>query len=60
MATSLKIVGKNLHSVKSYDINMNYFTLSQLKILSRGLIEFGQFIYFIPQYIHYIHPQMKV
>ena len=41
-ASSLKILWKNLHSVKCYDIsNMNVFTLS---LCLWGLIYFDQFI----------------
>ena len=43
-ATSLKIVCKNLHSVKFYDkTNMNAFALSLCEKISWGLTYFGQF-----------------
>ena len=43
-ATLLKILWKNLHSVKCYDkSNMNVFTLSQWENFRWGLIYFDQF-----------------
>ena len=45
-ATSLKMLWKNLHSVKCYDkLNMNVFTLSLWKNFWWGLIYFDQFIF---------------
>ena len=44
-AISLKMLWKNLYSVKCYDkINMNVFTLSLWENFWRGLIYFDQFI----------------
>ena len=44
-ATSLKMLRKNLHSVKCYDkLNMNVFTLSLWETFWWGLIYFDQFI----------------
>ena len=44
-ATSLKMLWKNLYSVKCYDkLNMNVFTLSLWENFSWGLIYFDQFI----------------
>ena len=43
-ATSLKMLWKNLYSVKCYDeLNMNVFTLSLCKNFWWGLIYFDQF-----------------
>ena len=45
-ATSLKMLWKNLYSVKCYDkLNMNVFTLSLWKNFWWGLIYFDQFSY---------------
>ena len=47
-ATSLKMIWKNLYSVKCYDkVNMNVFTLSLLGNFWWGLIYFDQFICFV-------------
>ena len=47
-ATSLKMLWKNLYSVKCYDkLNMNVFTLSLWENFWWGLIHFDQFIYFV-------------
>ena len=44
-ATSLKMLCKNLHSVKCYDkLNMNVFTLSLWENSWWGLIYYDQFI----------------
>ena len=44
-ATSLKILWKNLYSVKCYDkLNMDVFTLSLWENIWWGLIYFDQFI----------------
>ena len=44
-ATSLKILWKNLYSVKCYDkSNTNVFTLSLWEIFQWGLIYFDQFL----------------
>ena len=44
-ATTLKMLWKNLHSVKCYDkLNMNVFTLSLWKNFWWGLIYFDQFM----------------
>ena len=44
-ATSLKMLCKNLYSVKFYDkLNMNVFTLSLWENFWWGLIYFDQFI----------------
>ena len=46
-ASSLKILWKNLNSVKCYDkSNINVFTLSQWENFRWGLIYFDQFISF--------------
>ena len=43
-ATSLKMLWKNLYSIKCYDkLNMNVFTLSLWEIFWWGLIYFDQF-----------------
>ena len=45
-ATSLKMLWKNIYSVKCYDkLNMNVFTLSLWENFWWGLIYFDQFIY---------------
>ena len=45
-ATTLKMLWKNLYSVKSYDkLNMNIFALSLWENFWWGLIYFDQFIY---------------
>ena len=47
-ATSLKMLWKNLYSVKCYDkLNMNVFTLSLWKNFWWGLIYFDQFIFIL-------------
>ena len=44
-ATSLKVLWKNLNSVKCYDkSNMNVFTLSLCEKFRWGLIYFNQYI----------------
>ena len=46
-ATSLKMLLKNLYSVKRYDkFNMNVLTLSLWENFWLGLIYFDQFIYY--------------
>ena len=47
-ATSLKMLWKNLYSVKCYaKSNLNVFTISLWEIFWRGLIYFDQFICYI-------------